>query len=1424
MSKPRQQGTMPPQLQTAIEHHQAGRLQQAEAIYRKLPNNADALNLLGVVAYQTGRHEQAVESIRKAIRANPANPTYHFNLGLSYRGLDRMNDARMCYQKAVALNPRYVDAHNNLGVVLRDLGLLDEAVKCYHKALSLNLDYVEAYGNLGSALKDLGKFAEAAAYCRQALERNPNHVGALGNLGAALNELHLHEEAIACSRTALALDPNCVDAHNNLGAALKEQGKLEEAAVSYRAALALRPDWSVLHFNLGSLLATEGKADEAAACFSQALQIAPGFADASNSLGAVLLGQAKLQQATDLFQHALQSAATRAKALNNFGNALLYQGKLDEALATFEQALQAGADPTVTFSNLLFSHNYHPTLSAEKIFAVYQRWNEQLAVPLANSLPSPRNRPDPAARLKVGYLSGDFKNHSVIHFAGPLIENHDHSCVEIFCYHNSFSNDLQTKRIMAAADHWIPCRAMSDDELAGRIRSDGIDVLVDLSGHTSGNRLLVFARKPAPVQVSWMGFGYTTGLSAMDYFIGDDLFTPPGCESLFSETVYRLPCASWAYQPQAEAPPPGPLPARERGYVTFACVSTTTRIHAPLIEAWAAILRRLPQAHLRLDARNYGDANLRLQFEERFAALGVPASQLEIGFTSPVWEVYQNVDIVLDCFPHNSGTTTFEALWMGLPVVTLADRPSVGRMGASILTAIGKPEWIATSPADYIERAVALAQDVAGLELVRSSLRQAMRDSSLLDHPAFARAMEAAYRDMWQQWCSAQSGNTPWSLERAIEHHRAGRLQEAETIYGSMPDNPDALHLLGVIASQGGHHSLAVERITGAIGINPGQAGYYCNLGSAYQALNQLDDAITSYQQALTLSPDYALAHNNLGNALSDTGRSEEAIASFRRALAVQPDYADAHSNLGSVLRRVGRNDESVLSYQNAIAIAPGLAEAHFNLGNVLHAQMRFNAAIDSFLAALAIKPEMHMAHNNLGLVLKDIGKLDDALICFENALALEPDFVNANSNLLFCVNYHPTWSPERIFAAYQQWDARQAARFSANQPALLNSRDPQRRLKVGYLSADFRNHSVIHFAAPLIEHHDKSRVEVFCYYNEREHDVHTDRMVAAADHWVPCFYMSDDDLAARIRADGIDVLIDLSGHTLGNRLLVFARKPAPVQASWMGFGYSTGLNAMDYFISDALFTPPGAEALFSETLYRLPRASWSYQPQAAAPLPGLLPARERGYVTFVCVSTTVRIGAAVIEAWAAILRRLPEAHLRLDMRNFSDPDLRMEFEQKFAALGVPASRLEIGFTSPVWGVYQNVDIVLDCFPHNSGTTTFEALWMGLPVVSLADRPSVGRFGASILTAIGKPEWIATSPADYVERAVALAQDIAGLERTRASLRETMRSSPLLDHAGFARAMEAAYRDMWQQWCKRAPQHLPQADGRNDSGTEEILD
>ncbi|WP_420477187.1 tetratricopeptide repeat protein, partial [Noviherbaspirillum sp. ST9] len=744
----------------------------------------------------------------------------------------------------------------------------------------------------------------------------------------------------------------------------------------------------------------------------------------------------------------------------------------------------------------------------------------------------------------------------------------------------------------------------------------------------------------------------------------------------------------------------------------------------------------------------------------------------ELCYTSPVWDVYREVDIVLDCFPHNSGTTTYEALWMGAPVVTLADRPSVGRLGASILSCIGKPEWIAGSVDDYVERAVSLAQDTSLLARECASLRQTMLASPLLDQDGFARDMETAYRNMWNAWCNVPSPAGTLSIGLAFEHHRAGRLAEAEHIYRELikqdPANVDALHSLGLVYHQRGDHTTAEFIIRKALDLMPAFATAHNNLGFVLEASGKRDEAIEAYRHAIQARPDYIDAYLNLGNALHNNGRLEEAAEVFRHAVELRPDYAKAHNNLGFVLQKLGRLEEAAASCQRAIAIQPDYVGAYNNLGEIFQKQ----------------------------------GRLGDSIDCYRKALDIDPSAGQIQSNLFFCLNYHPTLPASEIFAAYRQWNEQHAARFSAHLPPFANSPDPQRRLRIGYVSPDFREHSVMHFAGALIEGHDKARFEVFCYYNHYLHDACTERVIAAADHWIPCLAISDEALAQRIRDDRIDILIDLAGHTAGNRLLVFARKPAPVQASWLGFGYTTGLTAIDYLIGDDVFTPTGCESLFSESIWRLPHAAWAYRPPQDAPEPGELPARRNGHITFACLSRTDRINSRTVEAWARILQRMPTARLRLDSRNLGDPGVRARIEAQFAALGIPASQLQMGFTSPAWEVYRNVDIVLDCFPHNSGTTTYEALWMGVPVVTLADRPSVGRLGASILSCIDRKQWIATDVDDYVNRAIALAENADRLARERAGLRQAMLASPLLDQAAFVHDMEEAYRAMWYKWCE----------------------
>ena len=643
-----------------------------------------------------------------------------------------------------------------------------------------------------------------------------------------------------------------------------------------------------------------------------------------------------------------------------------------------------------------------------------------------------------------------------------------------------------------------------------------------------------------------------------------------------------------------------------------------------------------------------------------------------------------------------------------------------------------------------------------------------------------------------------------------------GQLDDAVTSYRRALDiNPDfaeAHNNLGVALKDFGRLDDAGASYRRALDINPDFAEAHNNLGIALKDLGQLDDAVASYRRALEIKPDFAEAHYNLGIALKDLGQLDAAVASYRRALEIKPEYAEAHNNLGNVLKDLGQAAGAVASYRRALEINLDFAEAHNNLGNALKDLGQLDAAVASYRRALEIKPEYAEAHNNLGNALKDQGKLSEAIAYYRKALDLKQDYIGANSNLLLALQYDPTCSPSELFEEHRRFAKRFEVSLEPLRPAFGNTREPVRRLKVGYVSADFRRHSVAYFIEPVLANHDKSQVEVFCYYNQSIRDDLTERIIALAGHWIPCVGMTDDQLAARIRADRIDILVDLAGHTAGNRLLVFARKPAPVQVTWLGYPSTTGLSAIDCRITDKYAEPEGmTEHLNVERLWRLDDMFCVYRPCAVKPerrhSPALAvrqtPALESGYITFGSINNIAKITPAVIAVWARILHAVPGARLLLEVPGFDSGDMRSDFQARFAAHGITRDRLELMERKPEqqYVLYHRIDIALDPFPCNGGTTTCDAMWMGVPVIALAGTTFASRMGVTMVSNIGHPEWVARDEDDYLRLACELASDAARLNVIRLGLRDEVERSPLLDEGGFTRGLEAAYRQMWQAWC-----------------------
>ena len=551
--------------------------------------------------------------------------------------------------------------------------------------------------------------------------------------------------------------------------------------------------------------------------------------------------------------------------------------------------------------------------------------------------------------------------------------------------------------------------------------------------------------------------------------------------------------------------------------------------------------------------------------------------------------------------------------------------------------------------------------------------------------------------------------------------------------------------------------------------------------------------------------PDFAKAYSNLGDALMGQGKFGEAVAACRQAIGIKPDLAEAHSNLGNALFGQHKLEEAVAAYRQAIGIRPDFAGAHSNLGLVLTRQGKLDEAIAACRRAIGIKPDFAKAYSNLGDALFGQYKLEEAVAAYRQAISIKPDFAGAHSNLLLCLNYDDKLTNDHLFAAHREWDERYGER-APTFTTYNNDRDATRRLRIGYLSPDFRQHSVAYFVEPLLRGHDRQKVEVFCYAEVTWPDSVTTRLQGLADHWLVTVGLSDQRLAEHIRTDGIDILVDVAGHTAGNRLLVFARKPAPVQVTWLGYPNTTGLKAIDYRLVDAVTDPVGeADVWASETLVRLEDGFVCYGGLRDGPEPTPPPCLKTGTVTFGSFNNPAKISTVTFDAWAKLLSWLPQARLILKGISFADAATRALFLARLGEGGVAADRIELvtwlpGTTEHL-ALYRRVDIALDPFPFNGTTTTCEALWMGVPVITLKGHRHAGRVGASLLTKIGLTDLIANSIEEYVEIAVALAGNSGRLDDLRRALRPRMAASPMCDEGAFACKMEAAFRSMWQHWC-----------------------
>jgi len=588
-----------------------------------------------------------------------------------------------------------------------------------------------------------------------------------------------------------------------------------------------------------------------------------------------------------------------------------------------------------------------------------------------------------------------------------------------------------------------------------------------------------------------------------------------------------------------------------------------------------------------------------------------------------------------------------------------------------------------------------------------------------------------------------------------------------------------------------------------AIARNPNYVEAHYNLGLALKDIGQLNGARDSYRCALKIKPDFADAHYKLGNVLNELGQFDETVKCYRKALEIKPDYLYAYVNLGNALKELGQLNDAVANYHRALEIKPDFAEVHYNMGIVQYDLGRLDDAVISFRRALELKPDYAEAISNLGGVLRGFGQTDEAVASYRRALLLKPGLENAHGNLLFTLDLSASADMEELHEERKKWDAAYAAPLWQNQ---IHTNDPTaiRRLRIGYVSADFKDHSAARVFGGMLIRYDRSQFEAYSNHKGKD-DMFTELFRQNVTVWRNIANLSDEAVVKVILEDRIDILVDLSGHTTGNRLLVFARKPAPIQITAWGYATGTGMRAMDVFFTDPVMVPSQDKQYFTEEIQYLPSVVGSFFTHHFPDI-NELPALADGNITFGSFNRLAKVSKITYRAWSEVLLAIPRSRLILKAPELSDPTIQKLVISNFVKEGGIAEQIIMLGRTPWYEhmhAYNQVDIALDPFPHGGGVTALEGLMMGVPMITLRWPTVVGRLSASIMTTLGLPDWIAETPEQYVQLAIQKASDLQSLAALRQRLRDIFTSSVIGDPAAYAKAVEKKYRQLWQEWCAR---------------------
>ncbi len=743
----------------ASRQHREGRWPRArqalQAALHADPNHVPALHLLGVMELQASQPAEAAKLLHRAVQSHPDSAELWALLGTACQHANQLEEAASHLRRALQLQPGHGAALNNLGIVLIGLGLASEAIAVLQKARALDPQDASTLSNLAGALRSAGRTDEASRMYTEAIRLTPHLPHPHNNLGNLYLETGRPEEAEACFRQALRVAPGFALAHANLAKALAARGRYAEAVEPFLWAIACGSPDPAVAGRLAYVLLQLNRPAEALAVCQEAARRAGEHPELLNDLGNAYRALERLAEAEAAYRRASAAGSNWSVPHYNLGVALANQGRMSEARAEWTEAMRLNPADAVAHSTYVASLHFDPDIAGSVLLAEHLRWDQCHTAHVPPPAPY-TNNPDPDRRLRVGYVSPDFRSHATAFFLTPVLTHHERAAIEVHCYAEVAAPDEVTAHLRSLVQHWHDTPGLSNDQVVEQIRRDGIDILVELGGHMAGNRLLAFARRPAPVQLSYLGYPGTTGLAAIPYRLVDAVTAAPGELLAPQEELVLLPGCFCCYHP----PPPLAIhqepPSRRSGVVTFGSLHKLDKLNDRVLALWRRLLEEVPGSRL-LICRSSLQGATGDWWRAHLSGLGFPADRVRLEFAQLVGmahlAMYNQIDVALDVFPWCGHTTACEALWMGVPVVTHMGERLAGRMTASVLGAMGHAEWIAQSPEDYLRLAATLAADEAGRTRLRIELRPRMQQSVLCDGPAFTRGLEDVYRRLWRRWC-----------------------------------------------------------------------------------------------------------------------------------------------------------------------------------------------------------------------------------------------------------------------------------------------------------------------------------------------------------------------------------------------------------------------------------------------------------------------------------------------------------------------------------------------------------------------------------------------------------------------------------------------------------------------------------------------